>query len=83
MNVNDLNETRKAVKTYEESVQQLQALEATKDSTIVQQVKEIAELKAEMAKLKSNQDTQIQALSEESVRLQAQYEVLVVLFVYG
>ena len=71
------------MKTYEESIQQLQAVEATKDSTIVQQVKEIAELKAEMAKMKSKQDTQIQTLSEESVRLQAQYEVDVGLLVDG
>ena len=75
MNVHDLNESRKVIKTYEESIAQLQGLEATKDATILQQVKELAELKAELAKVKSDKDNQMQVLSEESIRLQAQYEV--------
>lgn len=70
-----MNESRKVIKTYEESIAQLQGLEATKDATILQQVKELAELKAELAKVKSDKDSQMQVLSEESIRLQAQYEV--------
>lgn len=73
--MSELNETRKAIKTYEESITRLQTLEATKDETLLLNVKEIAELKAEIVKEKAAKITIEQTLAEESVRMQSQLEV--------
>lgn len=73
--MSELNETRKAIKTYEESITRLQTLEATKDETLLLNVKEIAELKAEIVKEKAAKIAIEQTLAEESVRMQSQLEV--------
>lgn len=70
-----MNETRKLISTYEESITKLQTLEATKDDSLLENVKEIAELKASVAKERSARDSLSQTLAEESARLQTQYEV--------
>lgn len=74
--MNELNETRKAIKTYEESITRLQTLEATKDEALLLNVKEIAELKAEVVKEKAAKNAIQQTLAEESVRMQSQFEVI-------
>lgn len=73
--MSELNETRKAIKTYEESITRLQTLEATKDETLLLNVKVIAELKAEIVKEKAAKIAIEQTLAEESVRMQSQLEV--------
>lgn len=73
--MSELNETRKAIKTYEESITRLQTLEATKDETLLLNVKVIAELKAVIVKEKAAKIAIEQTLAEESVRMQSQLEV--------
>ena len=72
----DLNNTREVIRTYEQTITNLQQMISQKDELIINQKQKIAELEVLNTKEISEKNSVTQTFSEESVRLQSQYEVL-------
>ena len=72
----DLNNTREVIRTYEQTITNLQQMISQKDELIINQKQKIAELEIMNTKEITEKNSITQTFSEESVRLQSQYEVL-------
>lgn len=70
-----MNNTREVIRTYEQTITNLQQMISQKDELIINQKQKIAELEVLNTKEISEKNSVTQTFSEESVRLQAQYEV--------
>lgn len=70
-----MNNTREVIRTYEQTITNLQQMISQKDELIINQKQKIAELEILNAKEISEKNSVTQTFSEESVRLQSQYEV--------
>ena len=70
-----MNNTREVIRTYEQTITNLQQIISQKDELIINQKQKIAELEVLNTKEISEKNSVTQTFSEESVRLQAQYEV--------
>ena len=64
------------IRTYEQTITNLQEIISQKDELIINQKQKIAELEVLNTKEISEKNSVTQTFSEESVRLQSQYEVL-------
>ena len=71
-----MNNTREVIRTYEQTITNLQQMISQKDELIINQKQKIAELEVLNTKEISEKNSVTQTFSEESVRLQSQYEVL-------
>ena len=71
-----MNNTREVIRTYEQTITNLQQMISQKDELIINQKQKIAELEILNTKEISEKNSVTQTFSEESVRLQSQYEVL-------
>ena len=71
-----MKNTREVIRTYEQTITNLQEIISQKDELIINQKQKIAELEVLNAKEISEKNSVTQTFSEESVRLQSQYEVL-------
>ena len=71
----DLNNTREVIRTYEQTITNLQQMISQKDELIINQKQKIAELEIMNTKEITEKNSITQTFSEESVRLQSQYEV--------
>lgn len=70
-----MNNTREVIRTYEQTITNLQQIISQKDELIINQKQKIAELEVLNTKEISEKNSVTQTFSEESVRLQSQYEV--------
>lgn len=70
-----MNNTREVIRTYEQTITNLQQMISQKDELIINQKQKIAELEVLNTKEISEKNSVTQIFSEESVRLQSQYEV--------
>lgn len=70
-----MNNTREVIRTYEQTITNLQQMISQKDELIINQKQKIAELEILNTKEISEKNSVTQTFSEESVRLQSQYEV--------
>ena len=70
-----MNNTREVIRTYEQTITNLQQMISQKDELIINQKQKIAELEVLNTKEISEKNSVTQTFSEESVRLQSQYEV--------
>ena len=70
-----MKNTREVIRTYEQTITNLQERISQKDELIINQKQKIAELEVLNTKEISEKNSVTQTFSEESVRLQAQYEV--------
>ena len=70
-----MKNTREVIRTYEQTITNLQQMISQKDELIINQKQKIAELEILNTKEISEKNSVTQIFSEESVRLQAQYEV--------
>ena len=64
------------IRTYEQTITNLQEIISQKDELIINQKQKIAELEIMNTKEITEKNSITQTFSEESVRLQSQYEVL-------
>ena len=71
-----MKNTREVIRTYEQTITNLQEIISQKDELIINQKQKIAELEVLNTKEISEKNSVTQTFSEESVRLQSQYEVL-------
>ena len=71
-----MKNTREVIRTYEQTITNLQQMISQKDELIINQKQKIAELEVLNTKEISEKNSVTQTFSEESVRLQSQYEVL-------
>ena len=71
-----MKNTREVIRTYEQTITNLQEIISQKDELIINQKQKIAELERMNTKEITEKNSITQTFSEESVRLQSQYEVL-------
>ena len=71
-----MKNTREVIRTYEQTITNLQQMISQKDELIINQKQKIAELEIMNTKEITEKNSITQTFSEESVRLQSQYEVL-------
>lgn len=71
-----MKNTREVIRTYEQTITNLQEIISQKDELIINQKQKIAELEIMNTKEITEKNSITQTFSEESVRLQSQYEVL-------
>ena len=71
-----MKNTREVIRTYEQTITNLQEIISQKDELIINQKQKIAELEIMNTKQITEKNSITQTFSEESVRLQSQYEVL-------
>ena len=70
-----MNNTREVIRTYEQTITNLQQMISQKDELIISQKQKIAELEVLNTKEISEKNSVTQTFSEASVRLQSQYEL--------
>ena len=73
---NELKDCQRLIKEYETLIHELQSLSSNKEESLVQRVKEVNELQAEVTRIKSEKELVLQSLRAESIRMQAQMEAL-------
>ena len=71
-----MKNTREVIRTYEQTITNLQEIISQKDELIINQKQKIAELEIMNTKEITEKNSITQTFSEESVRLQSQYEAL-------
>ena len=71
-----MKNTREVIRTYEQTITNLQEIISQKDELIINQKQKIAELEIMNTKEITEKNSITQTFSEESIRLQSQYEVL-------
>ena len=71
-----MKNTPEVIRTYEQTITNLQEIMSQKDELLIYQKQKIAELEIMNTKEITEKNSITQTFSEESVRLQSQYEVL-------